>query len=203
MTQNPELQTNNSPGFTLLEALITVAIVGVVGFIMADILSRGFKNTNKTQLLGTIKQNGQSALNIIDQTIRNSEAVVCTMDAPNIPTITVVKDDKYTRFKFITEKPTLNGYITQDNLTVLEPPASEEEINAVCLSVPTIPSVVITDTNPTTGVSLKSGKFGKASGSGGKPAVSIEFFLGPGIKSNKGFEGQSEPVKFETTVQLR
>lgn len=192
----------NSSGFTLLEALITVAIVGVVGLILADILARGFKNTNKTQLLGTIKQNGQSALNIIDQTIRNSNAVVCTLATP--PTITVVKDNKYTRFVLVSETGSSNGYITQESLAFTNPPEDPDASLAVCSAPPVSPPVIITDTNPTTGVSLKSGgKFSEADGNGGKSAVGIEFSLGPGINSPKGVEGQTDPITFSTTVQLR
>lgn len=191
---------NSKKGFTLIEALITLAILGVIGFILSDIISRGFRNTNKTQIIGTIKQNGQNALNIMDQTIRSSEAVVCTSASP--ARIVIVKRPKYIRYTLIPETTSANGYITEETLDVPVPPPSDE--TTFCTSGLATPDrTILTDQNTVTGASLKGGKFSLISENGAKDSVEIEFILGPGIKTGPAYSDTANNINFKTTVQLR
>lgn len=198
---------NSYRGFTLIEALVALAILGVIGFILADILSRGFRSTNKTQILGTIKQNGQSALNILDQTIRSSESVLCASSSvsPFPSRIVVVKRPKYIRYTFVPQNNDANGYITQETIAIPVPPPDAAGAVQYCTSA--IPNqsdlTVLTDQNPVTGVSLKTGAFKQISNSTAKDSVEMEFVLGPGTKAGPAYFETANSITFKTTVQLR
>lgn len=196
-------------GFTLIEALVTLTIIGVIGFMLVDIISRGFRNTNKTQVLGVIKQNGQSALNIMDQTIRSSEGIICTSSTPS--RIVVLKRPKFVRFTFnpeTTGNSAINGYITQETLDFSYPPPNETDYPSFCNNSNNNSKTWggktdLTDTNKTTGVSLKSGSFTWTKNLGAKDTVSINFRLGPGLSAGPAYFETANEVDFKTTVQLR
>lgn len=124
-------------GFTLLELLVVLGILSLVGVLVAVIFTRALRGTNKSELVGKIKQNGQSVLETMTSVVRNADNVVCpvfpsvTSPTPPITSITatnlvVFSKGIYTRYRFIPPNNTntaigdcksANGCILQDNPT--------------------------------------------------------------------------------------
>ena len=80
-------------GFTLVEILVVIAILSVLGVLILTIFTRTLRGSNKSQIIGKIKQNGQSVLEQMDKTVRNSDKVVCVISS----NLVVVKNGIYTR----------------------------------------------------------------------------------------------------------
>lgn len=189
-------------GFTLIEIIVVIGILSIIGVIVLTIFSRTLKGNNKAQILSSIKQNGQGALENIDKNIRNADNLVCS--SPSNTTV-VVKNGIYTRFRFIISDINNNGSIVTDNPTpqILDT-TPQLFVNRVCN--PTDPmnsATILTDTNPQTGVSLVSGSFSTSKLAGFKDAVTVSFVLASGVKAPSAISGEIDTVTFETTIQLR
>lgn len=209
-------------GFTLVEVLVVIAILSIIGLIAVTIFTRTLKGVNKSQIISSLKQNGQSVLENMDKTIRNSDHLVCPTTPVATSTLIVEKDGVYTRFRFVPPRSPddqrsqcmnpldtdrskgTNGCILQDN-----PLLPAAEIPAHFISVkcdPTDPMeeyVLITDTDPQSGVSIYSGSFILNRKAGFKDSMNVKFSLMPGLEAPAVVAGQIDPVSFETTVQLR
>ncbi len=208
----------NQKGFTLAEVLVALSIIGVIGVILVSFLTQTFRGSSKTQLIGVIKQNGQSALNIIDQASRFATGVTCTDDPTfnNAHLLAVHNQDgTYTRFRICNKTDATcngsfpNGYISQDTNSL---PSSYTE-SQFCNPVPN-PDIVfnatnsskLTDTDPKTGVAVTNGYFKVIKNSGNHDVVNIYFQLGPASGTGLGFEnqlGSTNSATFQTSVVLR
>lgn len=208
------MKQNN--GFTLVEILVTMAIVSIVGLILVTIFTNTLRGSTKSQILAVIKQNGQSVLENMDKTIRNSDNVVCK-GTPTNNTIVVVKNGVYTRYRIVLSTDGVvtaplscvgsgkNGCIVVDNPT---PSASETTpppfINRVCgSSDPMSSAQILTDTNTQTGIKVESGSFNLSPLPGYKNAATIVFSLKAGVGARQSIAGQIDPVEFKTTIGLR
>ncbi|MBI3486391.1 prepilin-type N-terminal cleavage/methylation domain-containing protein [Candidatus Daviesbacteria bacterium] len=195
-------------GFTLIEALIAVTIFAVIGIVAADLLNRSFQGNNKATLVSKLKQNGQSALNIMGETIRSSDAVICTGTYPDDPaysndTIVIVKNGVYTRFRFYLQKALSanNGYIAQDLITLT---GQDSQVLCSATQIPmSTNQSYLTDTDINNGISIKSGVFDYVKKDGVKDLVTIKFSISQGVNAIKGVDTQTNDVSFETTVTLR
>lgn len=218
-------------GLTLVELLVVMAVLAVVGIFILNIFTSTLRGTNKTQVLGVIKQNGQAVLETMDKTIRNSDNVVCpfflspTDNTVSSSTLVTVKDGIYTRYRFIppnnlspaigncgTTGLEVNGCFMQDNPEKRDigPSPSRQEtepefVNRICNVGSSMLSnaVFLTDTNTQTGVSVENGLFIRDRSSGFKDQVTIKFNLKPGEDAPASIRGQIDPVTFQTTINLR
>lgn len=62
-------------GYTLIELLIVVAILGTVGFAATQIFFTVLQSTAKADLTREVKQNGDYALSIMERAIRNATSL--------------------------------------------------------------------------------------------------------------------------------
>src|SRR3989338_6075070 len=188
---------NPGAGFTLVEILVTMAIVAIVGTILVTIFTNTLRGSNKAQILAVIKQNGQAVLENMDKTIRDADNVACLSADGN--TLVVVQNGLYTRYRFIPSTPTANGFIQQDS-PVQPASGSNSDIkffkNNVCTDpMGTDASVIntLTDTNIQTGVSVECPAsdcstnppaiFTRDPSFGYKDQVTVKFNLKPGISA--------------------
>ncbi len=181
-------------GFTLMEVLVTLTIIVVVGLILSGILSKGFESNTKTALIGTIKQNGQVSLNIISQTLRSAESIVCSA-ADTL--VARTQNGTYVRFTFIPPTVSTNGYIRQDYPVLADARVTDN------LCTATVASAVDLTDKTSTGISVKDGRITRESNSGFKDLITIEFSIGPSVTALKSFENQIDAVPFKTTIQVR
>lgn len=216
-------------GFTLVEMLVVMAVLSIVGTLILTIFTRTLKGSNKAQIIGVIKQNGQSILETMDKTIRNADHLICICPSTNCAastnpqignaTLVVVKDGVYTIFKYTEPQPpgapTSNGMIewASFNLPDTPPQGTDAKLyvsqfQRVACILPTLSlttkAVNLTDTNTQTGVSVTNLLFTEESHKAGfKDIVNISFTLAPGVGAPASIAGQIDPVDFQTTIQLR
>lgn len=207
-----KIKLKNS-GFTLVEILVVLAVLSIVGVLVLTIFSRSLRGNNKSQIIVALKQSGQNSLEMMDRGIRNADNLVCVSKEisanPAVGnTAVIVKNGVYTRYRFvIPPNDSFSGLIRQDNPI----PANIEEDNPVVfvrrVCNPEDPmaseSLVLTDTNTQSGVSLANGTFTRSQLSGFKDSVTIKFVLIPAPQTPKAIANEIDPVSFETTIQLR
>lgn len=201
-------------GFTLVEMIVVVAIVGVLGFIMTDLLTNTLRGQDKVQLLNHIKQNGQVTLDRLSNEIRQAEKIICVNDdfTGNTDTIVLFKEGKYTRYRFYPEG-TDNGYISWDNLSPGDVVVQSRSF--FCESAQnTADKNILTDTDSRSGISLKYADttgsfstkiFNKDPNPGYKETVTIKFRAKQGVGAGTTSESSvnDEGILFQTTVQIR
>ncbi len=202
-------------GFTLVELLVVIAILAIAGTFILAIFTSSLRGSNKSQIISTIKQNGQSVLETMDKTIRNSDNIVCPAIIPpatsaSSTNLVINSQGTYTRYRFIAPSPSVNGLIQQDNPTKqIDPTTGKDEtetvfVTRVCpITDPMQNPVILTDTNTQTGVSAVNGLFTRTRQPGSKDSVTIRFDLSPGVSAPQVVVGQIDPVTFQTTIQLR
>lgn len=184
-------------GFSLIEVLVVIAMIALIGIVITELFFRSFLGSNKASIVSNIKQNGQSALEQMDKTIRGAEKVLAVCPDPNPNTILIYKEGIYTRFRFNPPAPSVNprenGYISSDNLS---------DCSAL---TPIDPAAVniLTDRNSSKGVSVTDGKFEFTRVPGFKDVVTITFHVGPAVYSGANMLSSIDPVEFKTTIELR
>ncbi|MBM3205689.1 type II secretion system protein [Candidatus Shapirobacteria bacterium] len=106
-------------GFTLVEILIVVGILGIIAAVGTNVFFTTFRGSTKTKVLTKVKQNGDYALSTMERLIRNAQEVVVDEDAgdlcqANMSKIKIKKLDG-TEILFSCENiGTVNGFIASD-----------------------------------------------------------------------------------------
>lgn len=215
---------SNQAGFTLAEALISITIIAVVGFILTDLLGRSFKNNDKTETISNIKQNGQTALDVMEQVVRGSSMILCTGAIGNDQTLVVQNNNQLIRFRLIFETLTANGQVKEEFLTLTDRSLLTDQDKDFCnfdsvnqaFSVNTNQTVVLTNTNLTKGVSLRVGSFTYTKNPNfGSDFVSVQFILGPARNAFRNYTTGTpyqtpnpsilpglDEINFQTTIKL-
>lgn len=192
-------------GFTLIEAVVTIMVVSVIGLILTGILSSSFTGSTKTQLVGNIKQNGQVALNIMENSIKFAQAIVCPAVASGSTSATgkvlVVqnKNGNLIRFAYIDPSGSNNGKVVQDSPTV----NNTLSANTYCDTtiIPLSNPQNLTDIN---NLSVKNTTlFTVLQDIGASPAVNINLDLGAPETAKTTFSEQIPTVNFRTKVQVK
>ncbi len=198
-------------GFTLVEMLVVISVLSVAGMLILTVFTNSLRGSNKSQIIGVIKQNGQAVLETMDKTIRDADNLVCVSN----DTLVSIKDGNYTRYKFITTNKTTycgseNGCVVRD-FPVQPSTGDKTQIRLFLATICTEQSgtdsstpEVLTDTNKQTGVSIIDGLFTRPDPQPGfKDVVSIKFKAKPGVGAPAALSGQIDDVEFQTTIQLR
>lgn len=91
-----------------MEVLVMAGILGVIGYMLSGIVVSSLGGGQKSNLIGNIKDNGQSVINVMSGVIRNSDRVVCMDTTPLSPSGTTsgdvitfyTHDGHYVRFRY-------------------------------------------------------------------------------------------------------
>jgi type II secretory pathway pseudopilin PulG len=234
LNRNLKLEIINScrrqVGFTIVEVLVVALIIGIVGYMMSDIITRSLAGSQKTAVIGNSKQNGQVAIDALSSVIRNSEIVACldsnwTVTGGTGSTIVLyTKDARYVRFMFHAgDGTTTNGYFAQDmpNVTALllngnpygaitdshssHRICSTDAVTGVILSGETI----LTDRDTRSGVNIDQAPgpqpiFTVVKNPGSADIVTIQFSVTQAVAADAGFQNRLiTPTQFRETIQLR
>ena len=182
-------------GFTLVELLIVIAVLVVTSTVLFQVFSNTLKGGGKAQYVSTLKQNSQSALDIMDKAVRSASSVVCSTVTPPVSLVIQNSDGTYTRLRFPVQISGSNGYIEKEALSY---PVS----TSACQDGSVSPKI-ITDNDPKNGVSVTNGQFTVNSAPGLGYAVTMQFMVNPPVSLSPVFSSQIGSVTMKTTVSLR
>ena len=130
-------------GFTLIEMLVSVAILGTVGLISTQIFFTTLRGAGKADIIREVKQNGDYALTVIERMIRNASGVTSVCDGTTANSLTIKNlDGNETSFQLsggqiasVSATLTGNGTLTGNKVAV-------NNLAFICLRTPGKPDVV-------------------------------------------------------------
>lgn len=194
------MKTKN--GFSLVEVIIMIGILAVIGVITSTILTRTYRAGSQSETISKLKQNGDLAIKMMDETIRKAETVVCYDPTAPVQSLVVrTQSGTYTKFRFVDPVPP-SGTPTQNGFIVKQENLSSADLASFCTTtLASPPEIPITNNNSASGVSVTGGQFLKIAGTQGKDTITISFNVNPSLKS--GGTLQSETAFIQTTVQIR
>lgn len=221
----------SNAGFTLIEMIVVISIMGVLGLIFTDILIQTLRGENKVKLISQVKQNGQVSLDKVTNMIRQAEKVVCVGDSglhnanPADDTIVLYRGNSntwagvatesanvYFRFRFYQATSTQNGYIAGDTFD-RGYYQSDIPIATYCTMNLQSQQFYLTDTDPLSGVSIAfdsttSGTipiFKLDRQPGYNDVVTVRFRAFQGVSAGSSYEKSLLPegILFTTSVQSR
>lgn len=193
-------------GFSMIEVLIAVTIVGVIGVFISTILTRTYRASTQSSSIGKLKENGQVAMDVMVEAIRNAEGVVCYGGAPTRRNAIVIRtlQGDYIRFRFVDPNRTgnivtSNGYVMkQEGLDPLDYSIFCEDGSSLTSPTP----IILTNNNNFSGVSISGGEFEKLTpNTTSKDAVMISFKVNRSLSQDNATE--SDTIMMQTTVQVR
>lgn len=151
-------KTNHQRGFTLLEILISMTIIGGMGILIAQVFFSTTRVNTKTELLKDVKQNGQFAIDTMTRMLRNSSSVesTCSTAGTTAKSLTIanVNGDNttlgcaltngVTRIASTSASVSASEYLTSQNLTLGGTTCADNamSLSFVCTSYADLPSKV-------------------------------------------------------------
>lgn len=181
-------------GFTIIEILVVIAIIGIMGLVVTEIFVRNLRGNEKAKVLASIKQNGQSALERMDKTVRSADNIVCV---PTSEVLVVVKSGVYTRYRFKVDSGV--NTIIEDNPVFPGAGPLSTFVGDICSvnDYTGANKILLTDTK----VQVENYQFIKNSPLPGyKDTISIIFNLSPAATN---LQSIIDPVEFRSTIGLR
>ncbi len=91
---SPIIKSGASRGFSLIEMMIVISIMGVVAVIASGFLLVSLTASHKAEITKEVRQNGNYALSVMEGMILNSLSVGCTDPSPTVKALNVRNIDE-------------------------------------------------------------------------------------------------------------
>ncbi len=137
-----------SAGFTLLEMIVSLAIIALVSVVLSQVFIATIRTNTKTELQKDMKQNGELALETIVRMVQSAQNATCTTtqsltvinpDA-GITTFECALDGTTTRLASTSAEGT--AFLTSSNASLGGSACSSSSLNFSCSGGTGIPSTV-------------------------------------------------------------
>ena len=179
-----DTQNNRQTGFTLLEMVVSVAIVALMATVLSQVFISTLRTNTKTEILKDMKQNGELALENMVRMIQNAQDITSTCESVGTSSrsITILNPDG---------KETNIGCFVDGSITRLASTSAEG-------------TEYLTSSNVTAGgttCEASSVIFLCKGGAGVSPSITISFQLAQSGTAVGVFEQSSE--SFQTSANMR
>ena len=181
----------NKKGFTLIELLTSIAVIVVIGSVVAGIITSSLRGSNKANTIETIRQNGNYTLSQISKNIEYAQVFDGLRGADGIYVMSCHSAVK-TSYNYI-------KVTTFNNDTV------EYECAMPIFNVTTVSkgNTTVSDIFDNNSVTLKACSITcTQTNETDVPIIGISFTLGP-INQNGLVENSTPPITFQTSVTMR
>lgn len=171
-------------GFTLLEMVVSLAIIALVSLVLSQVFISTLRTNTKTEILKDMKQNGELALESMVRMIQNSKGITSTCQSAGsvANSLTIINED---------DGETTFSCLLDNGVTRLASTSAEGDI-------------YLTSNNVTMGGTSCAGstlEFTCYGGAGIPGSVMITFQLAQSGTSDQAFDDSSE--SFQTTATMR
>ena len=111
-------------GFTLVETMVVVALLGIVGIMAVNVFFTSLRGSAKAEILKEVKQNGDFAISAMGGMIRNARDITSQCDNSPQPSLIVVNPD-YSETTFLCDLTagqiaSNSGFLTSDKLMIAD-----------------------------------------------------------------------------------
>lgn len=142
------MKNGSGAGFTLLEIIVVVSIIGLMGLLIAQVFFATTRANTKTELLKDIKQNGDFSMNLIGRMLRSSAKVTttCAETGTAVTALTLTNPDggsttlgcalDGTVTRIASTSGTRTDYLTSSNLTLGGADCAGSSFRFVCTTLP-------------------------------------------------------------------
>lgn len=179
-----DISLSRQAGFTLLEMVVSIAIVALVATVLSQVFISTLRTNTKTEILKDMKQNGELALENMVRMIQNAQDITSTCESTGTSSqsITILNPDG---------KETSLGCLVDGTITRLASTSAEG-------------TEYLTSSNVTAGGTTcpaSSIVFVCKGGAGVSPSITISFQLAQSGTAIGVFEQSSEA--FQTSANMR
>lgn len=178
MKEEMSLKEINKKGFTLIEVLVSVAIIGVLVTMAATIFINTVRSAKKADIINEARQNASLVLDSLQRDVRNASSATISADGF---TLTLLGLGQITWVCVGENYPTANGFITR-------------QLNGGS-------AMTVTNKDTSSGVSVKVCGF-KPVGST-TDIVTLDFTMREGVAVQTAAQEYGVNLPFETSVTRR
>ena len=135
-------------GFTMLEMLVSVAIIAMVSIVLSQVFISTLRTNTKTEVLKEVKQSGDLAIESITRMIQNAQSVSC----PTAQSLSIMSTDGYTTTidcrevasstRLASSSAAATVYLSSDNVSLGSAVCASSSLQFTCNAVSGLPSHV-------------------------------------------------------------